>query len=425
MLEIMSLLKGIVAIFILISGIVAFAPQRETALNTPGIEPEKIEIQTDVGQPGLIQSLIDFFLKPNTGNTTQESTPASKKTSSYQPTSQKTTETTEPTEPIEQKITGEIDTFITSGPEQGEVIEETNKVTFGFEGKLLDSDDETRITFETKVLNIDDDWKSTSSNKRAITLPTGSKEYTFLVRAKAKDLIDQTPSERKFKINVSPYFGKIEIYSITTRSSTPSLIRLSTKLSSDEQINIANWQIKSKTKTSIIPSGIEKYYPNQDTASSSMYVSRNHNVYISGGFNPLGSNKNFRLNKCMGYLENYNDFPINISASCPKPTSEEISHLGYYCQKFIQSSSRCTIPDYSSQKNIMFDNECASYIQEYFNYAACFNQYEKDSDFLQNSWHIYLNSKNILTDNNTCDTLYLKDSNGLFVDKHSYGNLCM
>lgn len=422
MLGIMNFLSAIVVIFLLISGIIAFGPQTETVLDAPEIEIEKIETQTDANQPSLIQSIVDFLIPPSTRKTTPKATSPSSKTS---PSTSTPRETIETTEPIEQKITGEIDTFITSGPKEGEVIKETNQVTFKFEGKLLDSDDESRITFQTKILNIDDDWKSTSNNKRTITLPAGSKEYTFLVRAKTKDLTDQTPAERKFQINVSPYFRKIKIYSIKIRGSTPALVVLSTNLSSGEKINIANWQIKSKTKTSTIQGGIEKYYPNQGAASDSIYVSRNHKVYISGGFNPLGSNRNFRINKCMGYLENYNDFPINIPTSCPKPTSKEISHLGYYCQKFINSSSRCTIPNSSSEKNLMYDYECASYIQGYFNYAACFNQYEKDSNFLQNSWHIYLNSINMLTGSDTCDTLYLKDSNGLFVDKRSYGNLCI
>ncbi|MFH1643154.1 MAG: hypothetical protein ABH967_00750 [Patescibacteria group bacterium] len=425
MLEIMSVLKGLVTIFILISSIITIAPQTEKVLDTPTQEIQKTVI-IDKAKPkkGLIESITDlfspFFNFSDTSPQQENNYSSSNSSSSNSSSSSSSSETTKQ---IEQKITGKIDTFFVSGPKEGEVIEETNEVTFEFEGKLLDSNDEIKITFETKILNIDDDWKSTSRNERTIILPNGPKEYTFLVRAKTEDLIDQTPIQRKFKINTSPYFGKVEISSIKTQSSSPSLIVLTSELSGNEKINIANWQIKSKVKSSTIPGATEKYYPNQDASpGSSLYISRNHKIYISGGFNPLGSNRNFRVNKCMGYLENYNDFPIDISTSCPKPTSEEIDYLSACCQKFIKNSSKCALPDYSNDESVMFDNECTTYIQNYFNYATCFNQYQKDNDFLEDSWHIYLNSSNLLT-NNTCDTLYLRDSNGLFVDKESYGTL--
>ncbi|MCP6719364.1 MAG: hypothetical protein KJI71_03980, partial [Patescibacteria group bacterium] len=123
-----------------------------------------------------------------------------------------------------------IDTHINAGPEEGEIIEDTNRVTFEFEGKIY-SEIKGKIYFETKFLGFDDKWVSSRSEKRTVKLSPGPREYTFLVRAKTNNFIDFTPAKRTFKINTSPYFDKVEISSIRKESSSnPALITLNTNL---------------------------------------------------------------------------------------------------------------------------------------------------------------------------------------------------
>jgi len=317
-----------------------------------------------------------------------------------------------------------IDTEITSGPEEGEIIEDTNRVTFEFEAKLFPSQSKERVSFETKIEGFDNDWRKSSSKKRTINLPPGPKEYTFLVRAKTKNSIDLIPASRTFKINTSLYFGKIKISSVQIpTSSRPSLITLRTYLKKEEEISITGWRIKGGTGSSfVIPQGIEKYYSSpfyNPVATDDILVKQGDKVYLSSNSNPLGKGRDFRLNKCLGYLTNYRDFPIPIPKNCLEPTRGEISHLNPCCQEFILRLRSCEIPDYSSNLKISRDSECVSYLNKNFNYNGCFRNYSKDENFLAKNWHIYLNRNTVV--NNSCDTLYLRDQNNLFVDKHSYG----
>jgi len=324
-------------------------------------------------------------------------------------------------EPPETKPVISINTYITSGPEEGEVIEETNKVTFEFKAKVSPEETEGRIIFETKVEGFDEDWKETSSNQRVINLPSGPKEYTFFVRAKIKDVIDSTPTKRTFKINTSPYFDKVKISSVSSQtSSRPSSITLRTYLKNEEEINITGWQIRGKTGSFIIPGGIEKYTPYYNPVpDESIFVKRDDRIYLSGASNPLGRGRNFRPNKCLGYFANYRDFPISLPTNCPRPTKEEISHLSPCCQEFILRLGRCEIPEYSSNFRISTDSECVAYLNDNFNYGGCYRNYSRDEDFIGNNWHIYMNRNIVVSDD--CDTLYLRDQNGLLVDKYSYG----
>lgn len=326
-----------------------------------------------------------------------------------------------PVSPTEPEPAISINTYITSGPEQEEIIDDTNKITFEFKAEVPKNNKE-RISFETKVEGFDEDWKSTSSTKRTITFSPGPKEYTFLVRAKIKNSVDPSPASRTFKINTSPYFGKVEIYRIKYKtSSQPSQITLNSRLGKEEKINITNWYIKANKGKIIIPKGIEKYQ--SFVSPQDIFIKQSDKIYLVsgsnpwGGSNPLGKNKNFRLNKCFGYFLKYYEFSPSFSKICPQSKLEEISYLNENCQEFILNLSKCEIPDYQDNIKILFDMKCRTYMDDNFNYNACFKNYQKDKDFLKNYWYVYLNTDIV---SELHDLLYLRDQNGLLVDKYIY-----
>jgi len=357
--------------------------------------------------PSLPMLKENVFVSQDTDSQVETSISEKQSTTPY------TTETSTP-----EIQTLEITTKIVSGPKHNEVIDETNKITFEFDLKIPDPDERTR--FQTKVLGFDSDWKSTYSKKRTITLPPGPKEYTFLVQEKEK-AETTSPAQRIFKLNISPYFDKVEIRKIEPETKTGScLITLNTDLERGEEINITGWQIKGRTGSFTIPQGIEKYNPYYNPIpTQSIFIKRGDKIYLSGASNPFGRGRNFRPNKCLGYFTNYRDFPISLPKECPTPTEEELSHFEPCCQEFIFDSKTCEIPDYSSSFIISSDSECVSYITENFNYGSCFRDYSRDADFIMENWHIYMNRNWILS--NGCDTLYLRDQNNLFIDKYTYG----
>ncbi len=323
---------------------------------------------------------------------------------------------------IQQPTINLIDTYIVSGPEQGEILKDTNSVVFEFDANILSDSLKGKLYFETKVLGLDNDWKTTKAKKRTITLPSGSNQYIFLVRAKINKTVDLTPAQRSFSLNISPYFNKVNISSARIESSSrPSLITLKANIKDNETINITNWSIEGSRGKIIIPQGVEKYYHYYNSyTNEDIFIKKGDKIYLSAGYNPLGKEKNFRFNKCMGYLTSSFDFPITVSKSCPRPTKQDVSHLEPCCQQFILGFRRCEIPDYSENVNVRGDKECIEYMNENLNNRACFMNHSQDKDFLGNAWHIYLDGKDIVA-NDCYDTFYLKDQNGLVIDVYSYG----
>jgi len=217
-------------------------------------------------------------------------------------------------------------------------------------------------------------------------------------------------------IDISPHYGKIKISRIQTETRyRPSLIKLRVNIYPGEKINITGWRIKTRKGEIIIPQGIEKYQSN--ISPRDIIIKESLYIYLIGDSNPLGKDKNFRINKCFGYLKNRYSFYPSFYTYCPKPKLEDISHLNPYCQEFILRVPRCKVPDYSDDTKIMFDMECRNYMDAKFNYRSCFKNLSRDEDFLTNYWYIYRNT-NVIEPLH--DTIYLYDSNGLIVDKYMY-----
>jgi hypothetical protein len=384
-------MEAILSVFFIIVALLAFSAIVPLSTQKAQVSPE---VETPVSETVLAETPKSFF----------QPSPAP------QPT-----ETPSQLEPTD--TTPLLDTFITSGPEEGKLVSETNKVEFEFKGEILSEEVQGWMTFQTKIEGFDEKWVSAYSGKRTVTLPAGPQEYTFLVRAKVGDVVDPTPAQRNFKINISPYFGKVKFYNVQLRTeSKPSLIKLTTNLKDGEKIKITGWSIKGKGGSIMILRGIEKYRPAYNlVADELIYIQKGDVIYLTKALNPLGEDVNFRPNKCFGYLENSKNFSISVPKTCPKPEDEEISHLDSCCQEFIRETNLCEPIDFT----LPLYDDCKAYLKKNFNYNGCFDNYSEDEDFLLNQWHIYLDRDLIIK--NDCDTLYLLDQNGLFIDKYSYG----
>lgn len=255
---------------------------------------------------------------------------------------------------------------------------------------------------------------STGSNSSTsnYTSSNYSSSYTSSKRKETSYENTQEPQSP----TVSPYIEKVKISRLHPASYyRPSLITLIIRPYKGEEINITGWKIKTRHGEFTIPKGIEKYESHR--TPKNIIIKDYVTVYLIGSKNPLGLNRDFRANKCFGYIKKYRDFYPSFYASCPRLKLEDLSHLNPYCQEFILHLSTCEIPDYSNNIKIATDSKCVSFIRDNFSYSSCFKKYSQDENFLLNYWYIYIKG-NIVEELH--DTVYLYDQYGLLVDKYSY-----
>jgi|SRR3989344_6258716 len=218
---------------------------------------------------------------------------------------------------------------------------------------------------------------------------------------------------------LSPDFQKILISSASASAwgDYPTTITVYSRLSKEENINITGWRIKSNRRELTIPQAVGVYEPSGAAPEGDIILSGNEYVYIYSTRSPIG--RNFRLNKCTGYLENTSDFEPALPRSCPTVKKEEISHLSGQCQSYIFSLGVCQPPNldtYNSLPGTDQGNECRAFLSN-INFNSCFTKYSRDSDFLSNQWRVWVN-QNILDSQH--DRLLLFDKEGKVVDDYIY-----
>lgn len=313
-----------------------------------------------------------------------------------------------------------LDTVITQGPREGDVIENANAVTFEFEGSVAPADTSGRIAFETRVQGVDKDWVQTSSRQRKITLPAGPASYVFEVRSKLGTGLDATPAKRSFSISVSPSFGNVTLSFRRATNTQPFLATLTPRLGTNETLSVSEWSLRGNTGNFALGYGTDRVRAIDSSFAQPIVVSRGDRVFVSGAASPFGSGGNFRPNACFGWLAQYYSFPLPVPSSCPdRPSVQEISYLAPACQDFILkevSFSRCQISSYS-QSPISTDSACVSYINSNLNYESCVARHSGDSNFLRNEWQVFANRS---FGHPTHDVIRLVDENGLLVDEYVY-----
>lgn len=244
--------------------------------------------------------------------------------------------------------------------------------------------------------------------KRTITTPKSA--------TTTESTVDSRKIPEGFALkDLSPYFDKIKISSAAAGSANSyGRIVLSASLGGGEKINITGWRLEANRGSQIISQAINIYDPTGLTAESDIFFEKGNRLMLYTSHSAIG--KNLRLNKCLGYLENTNDFTPSLPRSCPSPSQDEnISSFTGACQNYVRSLGSCRLPgpNPSIPQN---DYACRAYIDT-INYRGCFDRHRGDSDFLSSEWWVWTGNRFL---DSRHDRVLLFDRNGLLVDIREY-----
>ncbi|MFH1401783.1 MAG: hypothetical protein ABIG40_02370 [Parcubacteria group bacterium] len=306
-----------------------------------------------------------------------------------------------------------LDTFIASGPDEGEVVYNLNKVVFKFSG-ISTLAQGNGVSYETKIIGLDSQWQPNSSGERVVEFPASSKEYTFLARTKAGGYYDTTPARRTFQIKVPDNYGKVRISGISLKS-----INLTVNLKKGENLNISGWKIVSKNGEFVIPQAAKIYPFSNSGSAENTFVASGESIYIKNDISPLGTSLAFKPNKCFGYLGSYSsNFPFSYSKICPRIDEDDICNFSPSCRALILRLNSCSQPAFSTVEYPFCWEYVSDYTSKNLNYNGCINNYIRDSDFFGSTWYIYTSFLPVCDCGD--DTVYLYDQNGFLVAKRDY-----
>lgn len=237
-----------------------------------------------------------------------------------------------------------------------------------------------------------------------------------------KDLEKQIKLAQEAKVN-SQYKDIVDLVYVNS-STDVSGEYISIRVSSiaSTSIPVTGWTIKSlNSGTSVtIPKATYLYYSGTVNTEENIYLQKNDTLYLVSGYSPVGAS--FKVNKCSGYLSQFQTFNPYLYSSCPRPRDENLSSIpkttiNDACLDYIETYPRCKVQTAPLPQN--WSSECRNFIYNTINYPSCVNTHRYDADFYQNEWRVYLKRNSPLW-KSTRENLVLYDNLGKIVDTLTY-----
>ncbi len=236
------------------------------------------------------------------------------------------------------------------------------------------------------------------------------------------DKIEQQIKQIEENKNASIYKNIVDL-SFVRRSSDPKQEYVQIKVGrTDTPIKVTGWTLKSSSsgQTVTIPKGTYLFFAGTVNSEEDIYLNNGDTLYLVTGISPNGAS--FRVNKCSGYLSQFQRFTPNLSTQCPRPRDEDLSSIpntvnNDACLDYIERFPSCRIQTQTLPANWSY--ECTNFIYGKINYPSCVNTHKNDSDFYLKEWRVYLKrSERIWKDRR--EEIILYDNQGKIVDTIKY-----
>lgn len=226
----------------------------------------------------------------------------------------------------------------------------------------------------------------------------------------------QAENDKKY---ASVYKGQVRLaYVNKSNNASQEFITIQATSPLASPINITGWTLVSTSSgvTIPIPKATKLFFADSQNSEEDVYLTGGEVVYLTTGYSPNGAS--FKVNKCAGYLSQFQTWNPSLSYSCPAPRNEDTSSIprspvNDACLDYIEYMPQCRIQTETLPLNWTY--ECTNFIYSKINYPSCVNAHKGDKDFYQNEWRIFLKrSAPIWKDRR--ETIVLYDKAGKIVD---------
>ncbi len=174
----------------------------------------------------------------------------------------------------------------------------------------------------------------------------------------------------------------------------------------------------SSGETVAIPDGTELPILGIPYNKSTITLAPGGRAIVSTGRSPIGTS--FRINKCTGYLGQFQEYVPELRKDCPYPI-DELKLVGPYeessCRDFVSSLPRCATPRTTLPSTL--SAACRSFIVEKLTYNSCALRHEGDADFYSREWRVFLGRTTELWKDKQ-EIMRLLDEKGVTLDALTY-----
>ena len=275
----------------------------------------------------------------------------------------------------------------------------------------------------TKTLlwwKLDNLWSEGTSNTSSAPASSGNAGQNKQEPAKPKPAPPAGFSER----DLSPLYREVRITGVSAPdpySYAPArFLTLSAESGNKEPIFITGWKRRGNRGGDLfVPNGIAEMSPSAiGGAQSRIGLAPGEYAYFYTNESPI--KRNFRLNKCTGFLNGFYAFTPPLPNDCPAlyDRGEAATFTGG-CQSFLYSLSSCAAVSPNDRNRFGSDSDAGCRdIMDRYNFGYCYNRFRYQSGFFSREWRVWMNERPNWDRQH--DRILLFDNAGLLVDMYVY-----
>jgi len=240
------------------------------------------------------------------------------------------------------------------------------------------------------------------------------------------DKVSSELEEERVSGEFSKYEDKIVIEKKTTGPKKDSVdeeyVIISASRRNNENISIAGWQLESmiSKKKIAIGGATPLFISGVINSEPAVSLAPKEKMIISTGLSPIGAY--FKINKCTGYFEQFQNFKPTLVKDCPRSNDEfdrfaNIPITDDVCEDFVDDIRKCEMTLDSFP--IGTSNQCSEFISNTINYTGCVKNHRNDLDFIGSEWRVFLGRSEELWREKR-EVIRLLDNEGKVVDTFTY-----
>lgn len=216
----------------------------------------------------------------------------------------------------------------------------------------------------------------------------------------------------------SQYLGMININVAKGYQGNPDFLEIIALSTNKKPINITGWEIRSTVSRYLnkIYVGAKTIYQGRISEENDILLYPGEKAIILPTKSPVGIS--FKMNKCIGYLEQFQEFYPHLPKYCPHPGFDKPQIEDENCVAFAKTIDRCNafIKEYPEK----LSEACKKTISKRLSYNSCVSENIEDTDFYKKEWRVYLGGDEIAFGSENGDFIGIYDSDGHLIDSIFY-----
>lgn len=267
---------------------------------------------------------------------------------------------------------------------------------------------------------------SSSFSSRSGASYNGALNNSASIVLAAKSKIQSSSSQSLFArqaSSVRPDFATLKTRRAKETNPDEEYLEIKADKKNKSSMKITGWKLKGKTGLDIaIGKGASYIYASvASQPQGDIYLKPGEKAVVITGKSPLGTS--FKLNKCAGYFEQFQEFTPELNTDCPLLRDEELpSNISNndQCLDYIDRVSSCqTVISIPYKYSSKLSSSCQDYVTQNANYKTCLENHKDDADFYLPEWRVYLERSEELWKKKRENIILYDDRNNI-IDSKSY-----